>query len=213
MVAYSFQKRFAEPILAGTKRQTIRADRRRHARPGEQLQLYTGMRTKHCRLILRATCESITPVRLRLHRAFGPMTFIVGDRLLSVDEMEEFAQADGFGAEGYGVLDMTSFWFEQHGKGAEKIDFRGVLIRWCPIPPTQATMPTYRPPPCCAPSSNAKASPGNLEAANARGLQRLPARDLYPQVSIRQCPGNSAPLHTSEGFYWALVLRRSEHHQ
>ncbi|MEJ0016825.1 MAG: ASCH domain-containing protein [Acetobacteraceae bacterium] len=47
MVAYSFKRDFAAPILAGIKRQTIRADRRRHARPGEVLQLYTGMRTKH----------------------------------------------------------------------------------------------------------------------------------------------------------------------
>lgn len=45
MVAYSFQKRFVEPIRSGRKRQTIRADRKRHARPGEVLQLYSGMRT------------------------------------------------------------------------------------------------------------------------------------------------------------------------
>jgi hypothetical protein len=32
MVAYSFKARFAAPILAGTKRQTIRADRRRQRR-------------------------------------------------------------------------------------------------------------------------------------------------------------------------------------
>jgi len=35
MVAYSFRARFREPILVGAKRQTIRADRKRHARPGE----------------------------------------------------------------------------------------------------------------------------------------------------------------------------------
>jgi hypothetical protein len=46
VVAYSFRQQFRPPILAGTKRQTIRADRKRHARPGEQLQLYTGMRTR-----------------------------------------------------------------------------------------------------------------------------------------------------------------------
>lgn len=39
MVAYSFRKRFGPPILAGTKAQTIRADRKRHARPGEEVQL------------------------------------------------------------------------------------------------------------------------------------------------------------------------------
>ncbi len=55
MVAYSFRSQFAEPILAGTKGGTIRAERRGrnlghrvvnggHAYPGEELQLYTGMR-------------------------------------------------------------------------------------------------------------------------------------------------------------------------
>lgn len=32
MVAYSFQKMFAPPILSGAKRQTIRGFRKRHAR-------------------------------------------------------------------------------------------------------------------------------------------------------------------------------------
>ena len=49
MVAYSFKKQFGPPILAGTKAQTIRADRKRHVRSGELVQLYTGMRTRQCR--------------------------------------------------------------------------------------------------------------------------------------------------------------------
>jgi len=63
MVAYSFKAQFREPILAGTKRQTIRADRKRHARLGEALQLYTGMRTRQCKLIGRATCNALGFVR------------------------------------------------------------------------------------------------------------------------------------------------------
>lgn len=71
MVAYSFKKQFIRPILIGLgaplspdefavgmdefgnvsrpvgKRQTIRAlGKRRHARPGELVSLYFGMRTK-----------------------------------------------------------------------------------------------------------------------------------------------------------------------
>jgi len=64
MVAYSFRARFREPILVGAKRQTIRADRKRHARPGEQLQLYTGMRTRECAIIARALCSQVMPVRI-----------------------------------------------------------------------------------------------------------------------------------------------------
>ena len=47
VVALNFKQQFIPPILSGAKRQTIRAiGRRRHAIPGETLQLYTGMRTK-----------------------------------------------------------------------------------------------------------------------------------------------------------------------
>ena len=66
MVAYSFRPRFIEPILGGRKRQTIRAiGRRRHARPGDPLQLYAGMRTRNCRLIGRAICIDVVEVGLR----------------------------------------------------------------------------------------------------------------------------------------------------
>lgn len=74
MVAYSFKAQFVEPIRAGLglptepqirpKRQTIRADRKRHARPGEELQLYRGMRTRQCFLIGRAACTEVTKIRI-----------------------------------------------------------------------------------------------------------------------------------------------------
>lgn len=41
MVAYNFNKQFAEAIMGGTKRQTVRGDRRRNPRIGEKLQLFT----------------------------------------------------------------------------------------------------------------------------------------------------------------------------
>lgn len=132
MVAYSFQSRFIEPILAGSKRQTIRADRRRHARAGEELQLYAGMRTRHCRLIARASCQSVTPVRLTFHRGHGPLVFHVGGQVLSADEMEAFAVADGFGAGGgFAVLDMCAFWLDRHGpRGEDMLTFSGWCIAW-----------------------------------------------------------------------------------
>jgi len=50
MVAYSFKARFAAPILAGTKWQTIRADRRRHAPTGTKCAISgaTYTRTHSC---------------------------------------------------------------------------------------------------------------------------------------------------------------------
>ena len=55
MVAYSFNSRFEVAIREGWKTQTIRAGRKRHARPGEMLQLFCGMRTAHCRKALLAS--------------------------------------------------------------------------------------------------------------------------------------------------------------
>lgn len=53
MAAYNFQKRFATLIESGDKNHTIRRiGKRRHASPGEAIQLYTGMRTKFCRKLL-----------------------------------------------------------------------------------------------------------------------------------------------------------------
>jgi hypothetical protein len=127
MVAYSFQKRFAEPIQLGTKCQTIRAPRKRHARPGEELQLYVGMRTKHCRLLGRRVCKSVVPVRLVFSRHGPAELFQVDGQYLSPKAMEIFARQDGFQS----LEDMAQFWFASHGEPDRvTIPFRGVLIQW-----------------------------------------------------------------------------------
>ena len=122
MVAYSFQKQFIEPILAGTKAQTIRADRKRHARPGEALQLYTAMRTKQCRLIGRAVCGIVAPIKidLRDHWIDFPAT---GVRYTKTLDLDFFARLDGFAH----WTAMLAFWRQEHGTA---IVFSGVLIKW-----------------------------------------------------------------------------------
>lgn len=125
MVAYSFKQRFVAPIEAGTKTQTIRAyGKRRHARIGDTLQLYFGMRTRHCRLIATATCHQVGDVRLQFFPA-GPPHFAVDGRALDGGERERFARADGFASE----ADMVRFWREVH---ADTPDFRGIIIGWSP---------------------------------------------------------------------------------
>lgn len=136
MVAYSFKRRFVDPIRRGLvsayqdqhgilpKRQTIRADRRRHARPGEEVQLYCGMRTKGCFLIGRARCIDVQSIRLRrLDRLVK-----IGDRpqLRRLFELDAFARADGF-ADWH---DLTEFWRDEHAGQ----NFVGVIIFWEPIP-------------------------------------------------------------------------------
>jgi hypothetical protein len=126
MVAYSFSKQFVEPsaadalrhtgplcgpVLLGTKKQTIRGDRTRHARPpsrarspGEQMQLYTPMRTKYCRLIGRATCDAVISIqldfRLQMVRTIAGATVTElhapRSRARSPDPLDEFARGDGF---------------------------------------------------------------------------------------------------------------------
>ena len=123
MVAYSFQARCCGPILRGAKLQTIRGPRKRHARPGEALQLYAGMRTRQCRLVARATCEAVQPVTLHL-----------ADRIVRLDDVfltghaacDRFAQRDGF----EDWTDLTSFWAAQHPRTSL---FSGVLVRWLPL--------------------------------------------------------------------------------
>lgn len=91
MPAYNFQGRFVEAILEGTKRQTIRPRRKRATRSGDVLQLYTGMRTKHCRLLRVADCTSVVPVQVL--RGTG---IVLNGKFLSDAETVMFAGRDGF---------------------------------------------------------------------------------------------------------------------
>ena len=66
MVAYNFQEQFVAAIVDGRKRQTIRAiGKKRHAEPGERIQLYTGMRQPGCRKIIDdPVCVLAMPIRI-----------------------------------------------------------------------------------------------------------------------------------------------------
>ncbi len=140
MVAYSFQKRFVPQILAGlepgaaavlhgeppaVKRQTIRGDRLRHARPGEEMQLYTGLRTKHAKLIARVRCICVS--RIEINFVGRESVTVDNTTLRDVPSLIWFARQDGF----RDWADFTSFWREQHGDEIER--FEGVLLRWEPI--------------------------------------------------------------------------------
>jgi hypothetical protein len=134
MTAYSFQRRFVAPIQVGLgcympplqtspvpapKRQTIRADRKHHVRPGGELQLYCGMRTKECFLIGRARCVSVEPIRFLIRHC---------DMILEPSNLvctDWFAQKDGFAD----AKEMHEFWRKEHGLGV----WRGVVIRWEPL--------------------------------------------------------------------------------
>lgn len=132
MVAYSFKRQFIDPIKRGTKRQTIRADRKRHARPDEPVQLYYALRTKHAVKLLDPdpVCVSVQKVLLD----FRGQEVTVEDYLSPTavvhrgqGDLDAFARADGF----TDWKAMQAFWQEGH-EGNELLAWDGVLIKWRP---------------------------------------------------------------------------------
>jgi hypothetical protein len=133
MVAFSFKGQFEEPIKAGTKRQTVRAFRKRRPLAGEQLQLYAGMRTKQCRKIIPdPVCTEVCFIKIILDPADPEVI-----RLIQIEHghlteraIERFAVADGFAATPScsARRAMGNFWMRHHGPG----EFVGLLIRWEP---------------------------------------------------------------------------------
>lgn len=134
MVALSFKGQFAAPILAGTKRQTVRVQRKRPPRAGEPIQLYVGMRTKHCRKIMPdPICTEVCLIMITVDadhpELIAGITFDNRTHLGNV-AIERFAVADGFAAsEGTSARRaMGKFWMRHHGAG----QFIGHVIRWEP---------------------------------------------------------------------------------
>jgi len=92
MPAYNFQRQFVWMIERGAKHHTIRPKRKRPTRPGDRLKLFTGMRTKNCKLIMEETCKKILPVQI-----FPDTGEIVLDgKQLSRFDVVVFASRDGF---------------------------------------------------------------------------------------------------------------------
>lgn len=144
MVAYSFNAAFVDQVTAQTKRQTIRLPRKRHARPGEPVQLYTGMRTRHCRKLVDPdpVCIGVDEVRIAFDDG-AIATLEINGIPLTAAEMETFARADGFGFALQCQLDpdllarkverpaarvFARWWAMIHATPV----FHGVLIRWAP---------------------------------------------------------------------------------
>ena len=118
MVAYSFKAQFADLVATGRKRQAIRAPRKRHARPGEPIQLYTGMRTKACRKLVEPdpVCRSVEPISIKHGHV------LVGEHPVTWEDTVAFAHADGFNS----VAAFLDF-FDALPSGD---GFQGVLIKW-----------------------------------------------------------------------------------
>lgn len=143
MVAYGFKSFFAPQIEDGTKTHTIRGNRRRHAHPGEPVQLFTGMRTRHCRKIIAdPICRSVLPIIIVSCDLIdiGIAYIEINGTPLRRDEIEAFAACDGFDPSRLAGLaparligatareTMGRFWRDQN-PGTR---FEGVIIKWSP---------------------------------------------------------------------------------
>jgi len=125
MPAFNFKAQFVDPIYAGTKNHTIRAERRDGrvpAKVGDRLALYRGMRTKNCFLIKRVVCTRVEPISIQeppYATPFGPFEIRVDEVLLTRDEKERLAYADGFDSHDR----MMAFW-------EGRLPFKGYIIHW-----------------------------------------------------------------------------------
>lgn len=128
MGLYNFKKRFVPFIESGEKTHTIREKRKYPSKAGETLYLYEGLRTKKARKILEAECLCVEPITVKRLIRGGRMgravcyAVIIGEQSLSQDEIEAFAQSDGF----QNFAELIDFW------KAEKRQFpwSGDVIHW-----------------------------------------------------------------------------------
>jgi hypothetical protein len=118
MVAYNFQERFAADVQQGIKVQTIRAERKNgHAKPGDRVQLYAGMRTSKCRKLVDPdpVCIAAVPV------VVDEVGISLGGEQFDWSEVEVLAKADGF----ENCVQMAEWFRSNHD-----MPMTGVLIKW-----------------------------------------------------------------------------------
>jgi hypothetical protein len=122
MAALSFKERFVDPVLDGSKKQTIRNFRKYPIKPGETLYLYYAMRTKHCKKLKDVPCKSVSQVILTKKGIL--VTDLSTLKPVSITELHalnDFAIADGF----VSWEEMKLWWTMTH-----KLPFTGQLIQW-----------------------------------------------------------------------------------
>jgi len=129
MGLYGFKKQFEDAILSGEKRQTIRGPRKNFDNPGDIMHLYTGLRQKCTKLLMRVPCVKVEGIIINSRSIYvGKMAHCLPwaaqkprlwASLLDESACDLLAKNDGF--ESYGHL-MTYF--------AESLPFVGTIYHW-----------------------------------------------------------------------------------
>jgi hypothetical protein len=115
MGLYNFKAQFVPHILDGSKTHTIRAARVHPDKPGNTLHLYTGLRQKGARLLMRAKCTKVETIEIRAE----DQTIRVDGEWLSESEEEQLAKRDGFKSH----AEMMRFW-------EGRLPFYGHIVHW-----------------------------------------------------------------------------------
>ncbi|MCZ4281675.1 hypothetical protein O4H49_12870 [Kiloniella laminariae] len=126
MPAFNFQKRFATQITSGTKLSTIRAERKDKRSPaavGDEVTLYTGMRTKNCNKLAKARISAVRTFMITNRRNNDGFDFTgyLDGMPLSETSLHQLAIADGF----ENAQEMIEFFDKTYS-----IPFAGWHISW-----------------------------------------------------------------------------------
>lgn len=120
MPAYNFKGRFAPKVESGAKPHTIRALRRdgRNPKAGQPFIAYQGMRTKHCRLLLRGVITKVQSIAILRHGSVR-----LDDQRLAGAALVALLTDDGFDS----YDEFIAFFKDTYG-----LPFHGELIHFKP---------------------------------------------------------------------------------
>ncbi len=130
MPAINFKAQFVPAVETGIKRQSIRPRGKRIYRVGDTLKLYTGQRTKYCRLLGTATISEVFNIDIvftdLLNRPLQePLIrlYLENPKSDHYDEnfLKDLIRRNGFESS----TDFLAFFKKQYGN-----DFYGQVIRW-----------------------------------------------------------------------------------
>jgi hypothetical protein len=130
MGLYGFQEQFVPYVLDGSKTHTIRAKRKHQDKPGDTMHLYTGLRHKGAKLLMRVPCVAVQEVSISLEpdgTSNAWMLWIkIDGELLYHDEIESFLWRDGFRPEEGATTSRrmaAGFW-------RKTLPFEGHIYHW-----------------------------------------------------------------------------------
>jgi hypothetical protein len=120
----NFKKEFAQLVEQGYKKHTIRGPRNdgKIPVPGDQLRLYTGLRTRGTRWLRDGEVLRCRGVRIDLP---GNGAIVVAGELLTQDQRTEFAKDDGFND----WASMRKWFADQYGDN-NLSTWEGFCIEW-----------------------------------------------------------------------------------